>query len=70
MLACALQYPHGMVDDIPAIGKLALRHKIGCHVDGCLGGFLLPWLRELGYPIPPFDFTVPGVTSMSADTHK
>ena len=40
------------------------------HVDGCLGGFLLPFGEELGYPIPPFDFRVPGVTSISADTHK
>ncbi len=63
-------YPHGMVDDIPAIGALARRRGIGCHVDSCLGGFLLPFLRELGYAIPEFDFSVPGVTSVSADTHK
>ena len=39
-------------------------------VDACLGGFILPFGEELGYPIPPFDFRVPGVTSVSADTHK
>jgi len=39
-------------------------------VDGCLGGFILPWIEKLGYPVPPFDFRLPGVTSMSADTHK
>ena len=40
------------------------------HVDACLGGFVLPFARKLGYPIPPFDFSVKGVTSMSVDTHK
>jgi glutamate/tyrosine decarboxylase-like PLP-dependent enzyme len=39
-------------------------------VDACLGGFVLPWADKLGYEIPPFDFRLPGVTSMSADTHK
>jgi len=43
---------------------------VGCHVDACLGGFILPWAERLGYPVPPFDFRLPGVTSMSADTHK
>jgi glutamate/tyrosine decarboxylase-like PLP-dependent enzyme len=43
---------------------------IGFHTDACLGGFVLPWARRLGYAVPPFDFSVPGVTSMSADTHK
>ena len=41
-----------------------------CHSDGCLGGFVLPFARKLGYPVPPFDFSIPGVTSMSVDTHK
>ena len=49
---------------------LALRHGVGLHVDGCLGGFILPFGQELGYDIPVFDFRVPGVTSISADTHK
>jgi sphinganine-1-phosphate aldolase len=43
---------------------------VACHVDACLGGFVLPWAERLGYPVPPFDFRLPGVTSMSADTHK
>jgi glutamate/tyrosine decarboxylase-like PLP-dependent enzyme len=47
-----------------------LKHNIGMHVDGCLGGFILPWIEKLGYAIAPFDFRLPGVTSMSADTHK
>ena len=41
-----------------------------CHSDACLGGFVLPFARKLGYRVPPFDFSVPGVTSMSVDTHK
>ncbi|MEZ5257126.1 MAG: hypothetical protein R2705_09625 [Ilumatobacteraceae bacterium] len=51
------------------MGQLA-GHEIGLHVDGCLGGFILPWGRELGYPIEAFDLSVPGVTTISADTHK
>ena len=49
---------------------LARAHGIGLHVDACLGGFVLPWAEQLGYPVPAFDFRLPGVTSMSADTHK
>ena len=52
------------------MGEVALSHGVGLHVDGCLGGFILPFGRELGWPIEPFDLSVPGVTSMSADTHK
>jgi glutamate/tyrosine decarboxylase-like PLP-dependent enzyme len=52
------------------MGQLAQQHEIGLHVDGCLGGFFLPWAEKLGEPVPPFDFRVPGVTSMSCDTHK
>ena len=50
--------------------QLALKHKVMLHSDACLGGFVLPFARKLGYKIPPFDFAVPGVTSMSVDTHK
>jgi glutamate/tyrosine decarboxylase-like PLP-dependent enzyme len=70
LVATAGTYPHGLVDPITELGELALEHDIGLHVDGCLGGFVLPWAAELGYPVPPFDLAVPGVTSMSADTHK
>ena len=55
---------------LKSLSDLALEHKIGLHVDGCLGGFILPWIEKLGYEIPPFDFRLPGVTSMSCDTHK
>lgn len=63
-------YPHGVVDPIGKLSDLALDYKIGLHVDGCLGGFILPWIEKLGYAIPVFDFRLPGVTSISCDTHK
>ena len=70
LIGSAPNYGYGTVDPITELGALALEHGIGLHVDGCLGGFLLPFGRELGYDIPAFDFTVPGVTTISADTHK
>lgn len=63
-------YPYGIIDPIPELAALAQERGISCHVDACLGGFVLPFLRRLGYAVPPFDFSVPGVTSMSADLHK
>ncbi len=63
-------YPHGVIDPIKQLSDLALEYKIGLHVDGCLGGFILPWIEKLGYDIPIFDFRLPGVTSISCDTHK
>lgn len=70
IVASAGTYPHGVIDPIPELGQIALEHDIGLHVDGCLGGFILPWANELGYPVTPFDLGVAGVTSISADTHK
>ncbi|TXG56029.1 hypothetical protein EZV62_017342 [Acer yangbiense] len=63
-------FPHGIIDPIEELGELALSYGICLHVDLCLGGFVLPFARTLGYPIPPFDFCVPGVTSISVDVHK
>jgi glutamate/tyrosine decarboxylase-like PLP-dependent enzyme len=63
-------YPYGTVDPIEEIAALAQRHDLPFHVDGCLGGFLLPWVEKLGGAVPRFDFRVPGVTSISADLHK
>jgi sphinganine-1-phosphate aldolase len=63
-------YPHGVVDPISRLSDLALEYNVGLHVDGCLGGFLLPWIEKLGYEVPVFDFRLPGVTSISCDTHK
>ena len=70
LVGSAGDYAHGLIDPIDEIGALARDRGIGLHVDGCLGGFLLPWAEELGYDVPPWDFRVPGVTSLSADTHK
>jgi glutamate/tyrosine decarboxylase-like PLP-dependent enzyme len=70
VMGSACNYPYGTIDDIPALSDLALARGVGLHVDGCLGGFILPFGQELGYDIPVFDFRVPGVTSISADTHK
>jgi glutamate/tyrosine decarboxylase-like PLP-dependent enzyme len=70
LIGSACNYGYGTVDPIGDLGALALDRGIGLHVDGCLGGFILPFGRELGYDIAPFDFSVPGVTSISADTHK
>ncbi len=70
MVGSAPSFPHGMVDPIAELSEMARRRGIGFHTDACLGGFVLPWAEELGYRVPPFDFRLPGVTSMSADTHK
>ncbi|HZQ50184.1 MAG TPA: pyridoxal-dependent decarboxylase [Candidatus Dormibacteraeota bacterium] len=70
LVGSAANYAHGLIDPIAELSDLALEHDIGLHVDGCLGGFILPWGERLGYDIPPFDFRLPGVTSISADTHK
>ncbi|HKO93113.1 MAG TPA: aminotransferase class V-fold PLP-dependent enzyme [Polyangiaceae bacterium] len=70
LVASTPSYPHGVIDPVPELAELARSRGIGLHVDACLGAFLLPFARELGHPVPPFDFSVPGVTSMSADTHK
>ncbi|KXJ12320.1 sphingosine-1-phosphate lyase 1 [Exaiptasia diaphana] len=66
----APHFPHGIVDPIEDMAKLAKRYNIGMHVDACLGGFLIPFMAKAGYHLPPFDFKVDGVTSISCDTHK
>ncbi|HEX6418976.1 MAG TPA: aminotransferase class V-fold PLP-dependent enzyme [Acidimicrobiales bacterium] len=63
-------YPFGVVDPVPELAALAAERGALCHVDACLGGWLLPFLERLGEPIPPWDFRVGGVTSLSADIHK
>jgi glutamate/tyrosine decarboxylase-like PLP-dependent enzyme len=70
LIGSAPPFPHGIVDPIAELSELARARGIGFHTDGCLGGFILPWAEKLGYPVPPFDFRLPGVTSISADTHK
>jgi sphinganine-1-phosphate aldolase len=70
IVGSAPSFPHGAIDPIEELSELARAHGIGFHTDACLGAFVLPWAEKLGYPVPPFDFRLPGVTSMSADTHK
>ncbi len=70
IVGSAPTFPHGVVDPIEQMSELAHKKGIGFHTDACLGGFVLPWAERLGYPVPPFDFRLEGVTSMSADTHK
>jgi len=70
LVGSAPNFPHGIIDDIPALSRIALRRKIPLHVDCCLGSFLVPFLARAGYETAPFDFSVPGVTSISCDTHK
>jgi glutamate/tyrosine decarboxylase-like PLP-dependent enzyme len=66
----APQYPHGVLDPVPAAGAIAQDAELPLHVDACVGGFVLPWLERLGRGVPAWDFRVPGVTSISADLHK
>jgi len=70
LVGSAPSFPHGIIDPIAELSELAREHGIGFHTDACLGGFVLPWAEKLGYDVPAFDFRLPGVTSMSADTHK
>lgn len=75
LVGSAPNFPHGIVDDIPALSRLATSYKIPLHVDCCLGSFVIAFLKKAGYPSPyedqgGFDFRQPGVTSISVDTHK
>ena len=70
VVGSAPQYPQGVIDPIPQIAAVAEARGTGCHVDACMGGFVLPFLVELGLVDADWDFRVPGVTSISADVHK
>ncbi len=70
LVGSAPSYPQGVVDPIAEIAALAQAHDLLCHVDACVGGMMLPFVERLGYPVPPWDFRVPGVTSISVDLHK
>ncbi|MGE5463116.1 MAG: aminotransferase class V-fold PLP-dependent enzyme [Syntrophothermus sp.] len=70
IVGSAPSFPHGAIDPIAELSEIAREHGIGFHTDACLGGFVLPWAEKLGYPVPAFDFRLPGVTSISVDTHK
>ena len=72
LVGSAPNFPHGIIDDIAALSRIALRRKgaLPLHVDCCLGSFLVPFLARAGFPSVPFDFSLKGVTSISCDTHK
>ncbi len=70
LVGSAPAYSQGVVDPIPQIAALAQERGLLCHVDGCVGGIHLAIMRKLGYEVPPYDWTVPGVTSISTDLHK
>lgn len=70
MVGSAPSFPWGVIDPIEELSSLAHERGFWFHTDGCLGGFLLPWAERLEEPVPAFDFRLPGVTSMSCDTHK
>lgn len=68
--ASAPCFPYGVIDPIYELGEIAVKHDLLFHVDSCMGGLMLPFLEDIGYDVPPFDFRVKGVTSISADVHK
>jgi glutamate/tyrosine decarboxylase-like PLP-dependent enzyme len=70
VVGSAPNFPYGMIDPIPELARIAMEAGVPFHVDACLGGLMLPFLERLGQRVPPWDFRVPGVTSISADLHK
>ena len=70
IVASASAYAHGVLDPVTELAALAKKAGILCHVDGCIGGFMLNYFRRLGADVAPYDFAVDGVTSMSMDLHK
>lgn len=70
MVGSTPSYAHGIIDPIEELGQIALKHELLFHVDACVGGMYLPFAKSLGYDIPGFDLSVPGVTQLSMDFHK
>jgi sphinganine-1-phosphate aldolase len=70
VVGSAPNYPHGVIDPIPELAQMASSRGVPFHTDACVGGFLLPFMERAGYDVPPFDFRVEGVSTMSADVHK
>ncbi len=70
VVGSAPQYPQGVIDPIPELAALAARVGASMHVDACMGGFVLPFMEQIGIELPPWDFRVEGVTTISADIHK
>ena len=70
VVGSAPSFPHGAIDPIPELSDLARERGVGFHTDACLGGFVIPWAERLGFDVPVIDFRLPGVSSLSVDTHK
>lgn len=70
LVASAPSYAHGVVDPVTEIATIAASRGIRCHVDACIGGWVLPWATRLGREVAPWTFAVDGVTSISVDLHK
>lgn len=70
VVGSAYSYPHGIMDPITELAALAGEFGANCHVDACIGGFVLPFMEMLGFDVPPWDFRVEGVTEISMDVHK
>jgi len=70
VVGSAPQYPQGVIDPIPELAEVAATVGASMHVDACMGGFVLPFMEMNGEPVAPWDFRVPGVTTISADVHK
>jgi sphinganine-1-phosphate aldolase len=70
LVASAPSYAHGVIDPVPEIAALAARRGVRCHVDACIGGWVLPYAARLGRDVAPWTFAVEGVTSISVDLHK
>lgn len=66
----APSYAHGVVDPVEEIAAHAAARGIRCHVDACIGGWVLPYAARVGRPVRPWTFAVEGVTSISVDLHK
>lgn len=70
LVASAPCYSHGVIDPVETIAGMASERGLLCHVDACVGGIQLSVMRRMGYDLPAFDLSVPGVTSLSVDLHK
>ena len=70
MVGSAPSFPYGLIDPIADLGDLATARNVWLHVDACVGGYIAPFVEMNGVDLPPWDFRVPGVCSLSADLHK
>lgn len=70
VVVSAPSYAHGVVDPVGEVAPMAAARGIRCHVDACIGGWVLPYAARLGRDVPPWTFAVDGVTSISVDLHK